>query len=227
MELRQGTVVRGGTAGFTLTELVVVIAIIAVIVGMLVPVFIGMRQTAQRTTCVNNMGQLFLGFQMYANDFRGFLPFTHGTSQTTDAENCLDWVGYVPNKIPTGGSLWPYVQEEKVYLCPSDSKRRSKADNPWLRSEKATHSYAMPWSRECQPLATQGANKALLVEESELTINDGKFVNDWETFASRHRLSGRGKTGRSGAGAHIVFADGHVEFFLADEIIGADHEMFE
>ncbi|MFH1709338.1 MAG: H-X9-DG-CTERM domain-containing protein [Planctomycetota bacterium] len=71
------------------------------------------------------------------------------------------------------------------------------------------------------------ATHALMVDESERTVNDGRFVNNWDTFASRHRVSGWGSHDRGKAGGNILFCDGHVEFFDATTIIGADHPMFK
>ncbi len=60
-------------AGFTLVELLVVMAIISVLMGMLLPVLAKAKDYALLTSCSNNLRQLHLGFTMYADDNGGYL----------------------------------------------------------------------------------------------------------------------------------------------------------
>src|ERR1041385_3202723 len=61
--------------GFTLIELLVVIAIIAILAALLLPVLSRAKQKAQRTDCLNDLGQVMIATHMYADDNGGHLPF--------------------------------------------------------------------------------------------------------------------------------------------------------
>jgi prepilin-type N-terminal cleavage/methylation domain-containing protein/prepilin-type processing-associated H-X9-DG protein len=60
--------------GFTLIELLVVIAIIAILAAILFPVFAKAREAARATSCKNNMKQLGLTMNAYAQDYDEILP---------------------------------------------------------------------------------------------------------------------------------------------------------
>ncbi len=63
-----------GRPAFTLVELLVVIAIIGTLVGLLLPAVQTARESARRSACANNIRQLALACQSFADATQGFLP---------------------------------------------------------------------------------------------------------------------------------------------------------
>jgi prepilin-type N-terminal cleavage/methylation domain-containing protein len=59
---------------FTLVELLVVIAVVAILASILLPTLSRMKERARRTECLNNVRQLILSCHVYANDHDNRLP---------------------------------------------------------------------------------------------------------------------------------------------------------
>jgi len=102
----------GRRAGFTLVELLVVIAIIGVLVGLLLPAVQAARESARRSSCQNNLKQIGLGGTGYADAKKGFPP---GIWDNVPQANTP---GDAANNIP--GVAWsamilPYMEFSETY----------------------------------------------------------------------------------------------------------------
>lgn len=93
--------------GFTLVEILIVIAIIAMLAAMLLPALSGARERARRTTCLNNLKQIFAAFEMYAEDYYENYP----------ADEVAIYSTIYPDLIKTPHTFW----------CPSTISRGVRA----------------------------------------------------------------------------------------------------
>ena len=68
--------IRRRSGGFTLIELMIVIAIIAILAAILVPNFIRARAQGQLTACKSNLKNIGTALEMYSTDWSGKYPGT-------------------------------------------------------------------------------------------------------------------------------------------------------
>lgn len=69
-----GMRVRAARAGFTLLDVLVVVAVITILLALLSPALSRVRESARRVVCGSNLHQVGLGLSMWASDHDGSLP---------------------------------------------------------------------------------------------------------------------------------------------------------
>ncbi len=96
---------RNTPTGFTLIEILVVIAIIAILAAILFPAFARARENARRASCQSNMKQIGLGIMQYAQDYDEGLPAIYNAAPATGGY----WTG----------AIQPYTKSTQILQCPS------------------------------------------------------------------------------------------------------------
>jgi prepilin-type N-terminal cleavage/methylation domain-containing protein/prepilin-type processing-associated H-X9-DG protein len=118
--------------GFTLLELLVVIALIAILAGLLLPALARARRKANAAVCLNNLHQWGLATQLFVTDNDDFLPKDGTPNGTSTREG---W--YID--LPRALGLAPYCElpwrtnpainpGRSLWICPANP-RRSNGNN--------------------------------------------------------------------------------------------------
>lgn len=215
--------------GFTLIELLVVIAIIAILAAMLLPALSRTKTKAEGISCINNLKQMQLAWQMYATDFNDDLPLNGGGFTVTLKSwvtGWLNWQAGTPSGANTNdsylkdGALGPYTARNTgVYRCPAD--KIPSAIGPRNRS-LSMNGYVGDYNNTMYNVYGQTAYRTFLknsaftvpgpartwvfLDEHPDSINDGLFG----LYMDRNRWDDVPASYHNGA-CGFSFADGHAE----------------
>lgn len=104
---------------FTLAELLVVLAIIALLAGALFPVFASARSAGKKAVCLSNMHQAQLATNMYVSDYDDlFMPVNHRPALPPNSRLDRTWVQLI----------LPYATSFGIFSCPADTSTREGSE---------------------------------------------------------------------------------------------------
>lgn len=188
-------------SAYTLIELLIVIAIIAVLAAILFPVFARARENARRASCQSNLKQISLGALQYIQDYDERFPLGLTTRGLGNYSTSFDL-------------LQPYLKSSQLGICPSDTDPPSV--NLYLPGSKPV-SYAAnvkittaPFLGENPPPSIaqvgQSARLPLIWDAVNVSMDPVPDVK-----VRRRHLEG----------ANCLFADGHVKW------VGSHPELWD
>lgn len=119
-------------ASFTLIEMLIVIAIIAILMALVLPAASGARRRAQAVKCAANLRQIGIAIKTYANDTGRYpLGFCGGACAAAFPARAGEW-SYSLNEYLGGNALagWSTPgQRSPVIQCPSAPKRNQNIES--------------------------------------------------------------------------------------------------
>jgi len=212
--------------GFNLVELLVVIAVIAILAGLLLPALAKAKDKGHAVYCLNNLKQLQIAYLSYCQDNNDRFPPNVSIGLPGASQNQPgSWVlgnAQQPGENLTNilaGVLFPEAKSAAVYHCPADrstingtslTRLRSYSVEGWLGADFWGGS-DLGWTRRLNQIERPVAVFAF-IEEDEQSIDDGIFItgannpqdgdaNAWYDLPSD----------RHAQGANVSFLDGHCE----------------
>ena len=150
-ELRQVHCEPRRRDAFTLVELLVTIAIIAILAALLIPALSRGKEKARQTTCLNNNKQIVVGCSLYTGDYQEKLPgcqsfgewwgFLSGPPMGLSPDPGPVWLPdllkpYLGKNLadPGGTNASDYHPNPGLYLCPSGLNAKPDPYSPRLQA---------------------------------------------------------------------------------------------
>lgn len=211
--------------GFTLVELLTVIAVVGILAAVIFSAYGGVRQRQQQASCAANMRQLGAAILLHANDHEGRFPLT--MHSVTDVEE--SWVY----------TLAPYLENvDQVRICPADPKaeeRLERGQSSYILNEfvfvPALDPLGRPTGQSYDRLAKlpfPGNTPLAFVISDQRGLsaaNDHTHSRGWSSWGrvvadiqpNRFSAGESDSSGRNGH-ANYLYADGHVASIDAETL---------
>jgi prepilin-type processing-associated H-X9-DG protein len=212
--------------------LLVVIAIIAILAGLLLPALSQAKAKAQAVACLNHLKQLQLCWNMYVHDSEDRVPpndFVY-TPEGSAISNGVSWCpGLTIYDTNTAnierGLLFAYNKSTEIYRCPTDRSRVRTLGGQELPIRR-TRSYNMNGTIGCRStwwlpvfhhmsemVRPAPSQVFVFIEVHEDDIFDAHFGIASTVIPYFNDHWGDLPADRHNRGANLSFADGHAEYW--------------
>lgn len=212
-------------AAFSLIELLVVMAILALLASLLLPALGQAKVSARRTQCLSHLRQMVLAAHAYTDAFGGSFPIAY-YSETRDGVNYAHaWdlttvLENPPRVLP--GILWQSIANLEIQQCPAFAGSAN-----WLTDPHTGYNYNTSYLGHGQFEAIPEPARADAVRQPAATVifGDGQYAAGANKFMrapwpNPGDITFRGRWAgtqgfRHGGRSNAAFCDGHAESLRA------------
>jgi prepilin-type N-terminal cleavage/methylation domain-containing protein/prepilin-type processing-associated H-X9-DG protein len=196
---------RSLRAGFTLVELLMVLAILAVLFAILLPVLLRAKAGARNATCVTHLGEICRAARMYADDNdRTIVPAR--TAVTAFGTKGITWCVI----------LQPYLRSDKILICAED-----KSPQPAAQSTDVPHSYGINYNLAYNNLwgPYPFVTSMSFVQRTSDVILFFEILGSVQAMGSAYTSYGISRVdARHNGRGNFAFLDGHVKGYTPTQV---------
>ncbi len=222
----------GSRRGFTLPELFVVVGIVLVLVAILVPYLVTVRETERRARCANNLRQIQGALSAYLRQNNNSYPRVvydevgnpNGYTAFTGARDADPFgVGSAVKPNDVTASLWLLVRQglarPSIFVCPSTNqiaeelKESADKRGNFLAGGGLSYSYAQPFSAALGYRVDDSRPSTFIVlADMNPGVGGGFDVTRPQVHDVPLTLSVANSRNHGGAGQNVLSAAGDVTF---------------
>ncbi len=247
-----GVTVSSYESAFTLVELLVVIAVIAILGALLTPALARAKCKARQVECINRMRQWTMAFKLYTDDNNGSLPregyhsygdtFLNNWGQVYSTQSADVWYNALPpylHRRTAASYFWPSEHRPDIYLsgsffhCPSARipkaalGRYSPYAYPFdlfslAMNSKLIEAPHIPTTKFGRIESRKPAQTVLYLDG---LLDDEKPVYTTQAYSERGQpavYATRFAGNRHGRSGNLSFGDGHVETMPGVKVVATN-----
>lgn len=184
--------------GFTLTELLVVMAVIGILLALLLPAVQAARESARRTECKSHLKQVGLAFEMYLE--------ANGGVRAKFPQVAVLPATINPDELPgLHDVLMPFAESNvEMWECPSDDGPDGGEGVSYFEREGLSYDYPV--------VSVAGKTRQQVLSKS----GGGSLDSSSRVLIVFDRDAFHGSSGQNGA-TNYLYLDGHVDALTVNE----------